>query len=308
MDKPNLLLIGTGRWGSVIEKKLSSFTEIGGFVKAGRNWRDYIDRKDIDGVIVATPPSTHTEIALACIERNIPVYIEKPFTLSVREAQAIIEAATNTGTAVQVGHIHLYNGAFIKLMELSRHYGPITHISTEAASFGPYRSDYSVLWDFASHDVSMILALLSEEPVQVSASAHSFTQPSTRNWDISETTFLFPSGITAQITSSRLSPTKVRKVTVMCERATIIYDDTLAEKKIAVYEGLTPKTLDQLGAGKTTLEAIYPEYEMTDPLVKELQEFVAVVLGTKLPTSDALFGVRVVKVLEQAETSIVLDV
>jgi predicted dehydrogenase len=304
MEKPNLLLIGKGRWGSVIQKNLEALEAVGQVFTATRDWREYLTKGDIAGVIITTPPHTHTEIALAFIEKGIPVFIEKPMTLSSSEAHQIIGASENAGVPVQVGHIHLYNGAYISLKAALKAYGPIRYIDTEASNFGPYRPDYSVIWDYASHDVSMVLDILQESPNNVTASAQALTDAGTRNWDISNLFLSFPSGITANIGSSRISPIKVRGVTVVCEKATIVYDDTLPEKKLAVYEGLTPESLKALGAEKAVLGAIYPEYDITSPLMVELQEFVGVVTHKKKPTCDALFGANIVNVLEQAEAAI----
>lgn len=297
---------GLGRYycGSVVEKNLQSLASVGHVFTVTRAWRDYLVRSDIAGVIIATPPSTHSEIALAFIERGIPVFIEKPMALSSSEAHKILGAAENAGVPVQVGHIHLYNGAYIALKEAVKTYGPIRHIDTEASNFGPYRPDYSVIWDYASHDVSMVLNLLQESPSTVDATAQVLTDAGTHNWDVSNLSLSFPLGITATIISSRIAPTKVRKFTVICEKATLVYDDTLTEKKLAVYESINPESLKKLGAGKATTQALYPDYDTTSPLIMELREFVEVITRKKLPTCDALFGASIVNVLEQAETSV----
>lgn len=304
MEKLNLLLIGTGRWGSVIEKNLQSLEEVGQVYTCTRDWKDFLEKTDIAGVIIATPPATHCEIALACIEKGLPVFIEKPMALSSSEAHRIMGASESAGVPVQIGHIHLYNGAYSALKKAVKTYGPIRHIHTEGSNFGPYRSDYSVIWDYASHDVSMVLDVVEESPNVVTASARALADSGTRNWDASHITLSFPSGVTADIASSRISPSKVRKVTVVCDNATLVYDDTLSEKKLAVYEGISPNALKKLGAGKASLEATFPEYDTTSPLASELREFVDVITKKIRPTSDSLLGARIVNVLEQAEASV----
>lgn len=304
MEKPNLLLIGKGRWGSVIEKNLNAIEEVGQVFTCTRDWKDYLERTDIQGVVIATPPATHTEIALAFIEKGVPVFIEKPMALSSHDAHQIIAASETTGVSVQIGHIHLYNDAFIALKKLIEVYGPIRRVDTEGSNFGPYRSDYSVIWDYASHDVSMVLDLLQEMPTQVRTSTQACADVGSKNWDVSHMELSFPSGIRADIASSRLSPTKVRMLMVVCERATLVYDDTLTEKKLAVYEGVSPEALKRLGALKNSPHAIYPDYDTTSPVMSELEEFIGVITKKSTPVSDALFGAKVVNVLEQAEASV----
>ena len=120
-----LALIGKGRWGSVIKKTLLTIPGCELAYEVTHDWKTLLEKTDIDGVIIATPPATHTEIALAFIERSIPVFIEKPMTTSFEDAKRIETAMKKSDVPVMVGHIHLYSPAFRVAKELAQTCGPL---------------------------------------------------------------------------------------------------------------------------------------------------------------------------------------
>ena len=119
-------------------------------------------RKGAKGVIVATPPSSHREIACFYLERGIPVMLEKPVAETIEDAEAVFEASARSGAPVLVNHVHLFSPAFNALKRSVSPWSPI-HVRSEAGNQGPYRS-YSALLDWGPHDVAMAMAVFGRSP------------------------------------------------------------------------------------------------------------------------------------------------
>lgn len=284
-----LALLGTGRWGSIITKTIATLPDVELAYVATHEWRELLSKDDIDGVLIATPPSSHTEIALAFIEKKIPVFIEKPMTLSSNDADALVAASKEYGTPVMVGHVHLYNAAYQALKAALPSLGAIQHIEGTESHDGPKRPDYSTLWDSTPHDLSMMIDLVGM-PLTVTASAETITNPGTKLYDRARMTLSFPQGVTGSISSDWIGPTKVRNLIVTGEHGTIVYDDVLPEKKVVV----------TLADGTIS----YPDYDAERPLTRELNAFIDLLRNGTKPLSSAEDGRAVIRILDAAERSI----
>ena len=290
MKTVRLAQIGLGAWGKNIEKTLRTLPACELKYTAAENWRELLDKKDIDGAVIATPPATHAEIATTFLQRGVPVFIEKPMTGNLADALAVEAAARASGAPVMAGHLHLYNPAYRKTKELTGGIGKIRLIISRGHNNGPYRSDYSAMWDWAPHDLSMILDLLGELPAAVSAWAVSPTRPGSVLWDFTQIKLEFANGITGFITSSWLMPTKCKQLTVVGEKKSVVYEDTLPDKKVSLYENK---------------DVSYPEYGNEMALTEELSAFVRMVRDKEKPLSGLLEeGLAVIRILDAAERSI----
>jgi len=159
-----LLLIGSGAWGKNYIKTLQNF-DIELSVANRYNWKQLIDKKP-NGVIVCTPPQFHTEIARYSLEYNIPTMIEKPLSLSLEDAKSL----NGFSAPILVNHIHLFSEQYENIKKKIS-VNNITHISSQGFNIGPYR-DYSSLWDYGPHDLSMILDILGRTPDLVNANKY----------------------------------------------------------------------------------------------------------------------------------------
>ena len=297
MKTVRLAQIGLGAWGKNIEKTLRALPGCTLAYTAAEDWRELLEKKDIDGAVIATPPATHAVIALPFLERGLPVFIEKPMTGSLKDALAIKAAARASGAPVMVGHLHLYSPAYRKTKELARDTGNIQLIVSRGHNKGPYRSDYSAMWDWAPHALSMILDIVGEMPAAVSAWGVSPTRPGSNLWDFAQIKLDFAGGMTAFVTSSWLMPTKCKQLTVVGEKKSLVYEDTKLENKISLYEDK---------------EVSYPGYGVEMPLTEELAAFVRMVAekpfdsaqGKEKPLSGLEEGLNVIRILDAAERSI----
>jgi UDP-N-acetylglucosamine 3-dehydrogenase len=279
-----IALIGNGKWGANVERTLNELPTAKLAYVAGRDWRGLLSKADIDGVVIATPPSSHAEIALTFIERGIPVFIEKPMTPDGESAQKIVDASVARNSPVQVGHIHLYNPAFEAFTAALPSLGRLISLSGEESHVGPIRSDYSVLWDAMPHDLSMMISIagLPEEARAKGTDA----APGTRLFGRGSMELRFPGGVTGTIRSDWFGPVKKRRFEAVCENGAAVYDDCAPVHKVIVTDV----------AGIET----HPSYPAKQPLACELAAFVDTVQNGTKPRSDAALGCAVVRILEQA--------
>src|SRR3989338_811313 len=281
MKTVRLAQIGLGAWGKNIEKTLRALSGCELAYTAAEDWRELLDKKDIDGAGIATPPATHPEIAIAFLQQGVPVFIEKPMTGNLADALAVEAAVRASGAPVMAVHLHLYSPAYRKTKELARDIGNIHFITSRGHNKGPYRSDYSAMWDWAPHDLSMILDIFGEQPTAVSAWGVSPTRPGSILWDFAQIKLEFAGSITGFITSSWLMPTKCKQLTIVGEKQSIVYEDTKPDQKISLYENK---------------EVSYQEYGNEMSLTEELAAFTRVVADKEKPLSGLEEGLAVIRI------------
>lgn len=292
-------LIGAGRWGRNYIRTLGSTPGARLAALASRNaasadlvpadceihadWRDLITRGRLDAVIVATPPALHAEMALAAIDAGLPVLIEKPLCLEVGQAAAIRERAAARGVLAMVGHTHLFHPAYRALKARLHQQGPIRTLHAEAGNFGPYRPDVPVLWDWGAHDVAMALDLVGLMPERVAAIQLEHRLVEGGLGETVTARLDFPGGAAAQLRWSNVAA-KCRRLTVVCERGVLVYDD-LAADKLAM-DGEPVVIASDL------------------PLAVTVAEFAAAVAAGSRDAASVALGVRVVEVLAACAASV----
>lgn len=287
MNKPvRLAVVGAGRWGSVVARVLGTIPECELAYQVTREWKELLKHDDIDGVIIATPPCTHAAIALPFIKKGVPVFIEKPLTLTTKDAHALAAAAKKSRSAVFVGHIHLFNPAYTAAKKLAKN---TRLILSENAGPGPHRPDYSAMWDYGSHGVYLVLDVAGMMPKRVSALGSATLRPKSKLWDSAHIKLEFKNGVTGYVMCSSMMPQKRSRLTMVSEKQTVVYDDILPEQKVALFEN-----------GATT----NPDYTPAQPLTRELEAFIDVINKKAKPRARLLDGLAVVRVLEAAEKSI----
>jgi predicted dehydrogenase len=133
----------------------------------------------LDGVVVATPPATHYQLARECLLHGLSVMVEKPLALNSGDCIDLIRLARLKGLALEVGHTFEYNPAVRTLRRIvqSGELGQVYYISAVRANLGLFQRDLDVMWDLAPHDLSMILFVLEQEPISVGATGGSYVIP-----------------------------------------------------------------------------------------------------------------------------------
>lgn len=273
------------------------------------DYRELLADPKIDAVAIATPVSTHFNLAQQALEAGRHVFVEKPITDSVEHAQQLIETAERTRKVLMVDHTFIYTGAVRKVRELldAGELGHLYYYDSVRVNLGLFQHDINVLWDLAAHDLSIMDFLLGQEPTAISATgiAHVAGQPE----NIAYLTCFFPNQLIAHFHVNWLSPVKVRRTLISGDRRMVVYDDLEPSEKIKVYDrGLTlnsqPDSRYQMLIGYRSGDMCAPQLNMTEALQVEARHFVECIDQGKKPLSDGAAGLRVVRVLEAANASL----
>lgn len=309
MIKSTLALIGVGEWGRKILASLNVINEADikyicdqdydslaflddKYIKVN-DWQELLDKNDLGAIVLATPPSERASIAVPFLEKGIPVFIEKPLSLSVNESLKIKDACARGGVSAFVGHIHLYNPAYIAFKKtINQHLGTPIAIYSEIGGRGPFRLDYSALWDWGPHSVSLILDLIKNKPYSVSAWGCSALNSKTDLYDIIYLKINFLGGLSCPIRVSRIDHIRTNKITVTDGKSIAYFDDTSEDNKVMLLPDFESGDTNPIG------------YEDTKPLITELETFISYAQSKFKNESNLQSGLDVVKVLEAAEKSI----
>ena len=265
----------------------------------------------MDAVIIATPVNTHYQLAMEALQHDKHVLIEKPITASSREALEIIELAEKRKLVVSVGHTYEYHPAvhFLKKIISNGELGDIYSIDADRLNLGLFRPDVNVLWDLAPHDISIMLTLLNENPVAVSARGTYHID--TGVCDMAYLEIVFANQAMGHVHVSWLHPRKIREITIVGSRKMAVYDDVSETEKIHIYDkGVAFSN----GGDNNSFSAWPPNYHYGDviipfianaePLKLECSHFIECITEGKRPKSDGLSGLKVTSILEAADRSL----
>ena len=188
----------------------------------------------LDAVVISTPPKTHFDIAKDCLAHDLHVLVEKPLTLKSCDAEELIKLAEARGLILMVGHTFEYDTAVQAMKKYidSRELGDIYYLDTARLNLGLFQRDSNVIWDLAPHDLSILLYLIGEKPISVSAQGMPCVSPGI--YDVAYLSLIFPNNLSAYVHVSWLDPCKVRRVTVVGSKKKAVYNDMDTEGKIKI--------------------------------------------------------------------------
>jgi predicted dehydrogenase len=274
-----------------------------------KTFRDLLDDRRIEAIAIATPVSTHYELALAALKAGKHVLVEKPLAQRSEEVRRLIEEAERRKLILMVDHTFLYTPAVQKIRDLIAEgvLGDIYYYNGIRASLGLFQSDVNVIWDLAVHDVSIIQYILNEAPVAVSATGATHVGGTPEN--MAHLALFFQNSCIAHISVNWLSPVKVRQTFIGGSRKMIVYDDVEATEKIKVYDkGITvngsPDAAHQLKIGYRAGDMWAPHLLAKEALQTEVEHFIDCCLTGAPPISNGITGWQVVRILEAASQSI----
>jgi predicted dehydrogenase len=320
-------IAGCGYWGSKHARILHSIdvidevvmvdpnparrTSLAGLFSGCRSFADLGEALPlVDAVIVATPPSTHIDVALRTIRAGKHVLVEKPMATSVSGAERLILEAATTGVVLMVGHTFEYNAAVWKLRDfLGEHaLGKLHYIDCARLNLGLYQQDVNVVWDLAPHDISILNFLLGAKPETVEAwtSRHAHDEFE----DVAFVRLLYPRiNVSAYIHVSWLDPRKVRRVTVVGSDKMAVYNDLANEEPIRIYDRRVESVPNGDRSGRFPVsyrygDIISPFVAFKEPLLVQDQHFVDCISKGIAPQTNGESGLAVVEVLEAIDLSI----
>lgn len=311
--------IGCGHWGKNLAR---NFAELGALVAvadadpataqriagehgvAAREFEAIITDPEIDAVALASPAVSHAAMARAALAAGKHVFVEKPLALSPADGTEVVAAAEQAGRVLMIGHLLQYHALFLRLKELvdAGEIGRLRYIYSNRLSLGKVRIEENVLWSFAPHDLSMVLALAGEEPDHVTAEGASMLTTGIADWSLCQ--LRFPSGLRGHVQASWLHPFKEQRLTVVGHTGMAVFEDSIPDwnRRLALYR----HRMDRSGPVPLPVKAD-PEYVTVpeiEPLRAECRHFVDCVATGARPRTDGHEGLRVLNVLDRAEAAL----
>jgi predicted dehydrogenase len=261
----------------------------------------------VDAILVATPVSTHHELAAKALHAGKHVFVEKPLASSAAEALDLIRLAEERSLTLMPGHTFLYSPPVRMVRSLieSGDLGEIYFISASRVNLGLHQSDASVAWDLGPHDFSILRYWLEESPDRVTALSRSCIMPGTP--DVAFINLEFPSGTIAHVEIAWLAPSKLRRTTIVGSRRMVVYDDTSNEPVRVFDSGVNlpnPETFGEYRLSYRTGDIVSPRIDAAEPLLLELQDFCSAIATRTQPRSSSRLGLEVVRMIEAVDASL----
>jgi len=334
VDSIGVALAGFGYWGANLARNVvgASSTHLVGIVETGETrrqlahrshpqsemWRDLeeaLGNDTVGAVIVATPASTHVTLAKQALSAGKHVLVEKPMAESTKDGMDLVALAADSELILMVGHTFLYSAPVEHLRSWidKGDLGEIQYLHSRRLSLGRIRRDTNALWNFAPHDLSIMMHLLGESPVEVSGRGFSFIDPQIE--DVAFATMQFASGVGANLHVSWIDPLKTRTMIVVGDQKMAIYNDVSVDQPLALVDSGVARDVDlgeYLSMGdfqwRTRAGDIHiPRIEFTEPLLNEITAFGNACLTGEAPLADGRHGLDVVRALVAIDQSMKLS-
>ncbi|EJF91381.1 Gfo/Idh/MocA family protein [Bartonella melophagi] len=236
---PRVAVLGCGYWGGNHIRTLQSLGALAAVSDINSNRAmsfanahnvdaiapdDLFTHGDIDAIVLALPPQFHTNNALRALKNGKDILVEKPIALNMVDAERQVHVANKYGRIFMVGHVLRFHPAFEKICELvvNQELGDVRYIYSHRLGFGKFHMQSDALWDLAPHDLSMIFALTGCEPSEIQGEGAAVIDQLS---DFAHIHMAFPNGIRSHLFTSRLSPYRERRLTVVGTKAMLIFND-----------------------------------------------------------------------------------
>src|ERR1700752_693958 len=291
------------------EARLQPLQKLYPSLKTYANAIDLIRATDIDAVVIATPVSSHFDLALATLQSGKHVLVEKPIASTSDQARRLVDEAARRNLVLMVDHTFVYTDAVRKVRELisSGALGQIYYYDAVRVNLGLFQHDVNVIWDLAIHDLSIMDFVLPAKPVAVSATGMSHVPGQPEN--VAYITMFFASAQIAHVHVNWLTPVKVRHTLIGGSEKMILYDHLEPSEKLKVYDkGITvtpgPEDVYKLLVSYRSGDMWAPRLDNTEALQTEALHFIDCLETGKQPATDGLAGLRMLTMIEAAEQSL----
>jgi predicted dehydrogenase len=326
----DLAIVGYGYWGPNLLRNFSKLDGVKikwiGDIKKDRiglaekhcptaqvstKYQDIIE-SSVNAVAISTPVDTHYKLAKIAISKGKNVFIEKPMTSSVEQAEELIYLADKMGVVLMVDHTYVYTGAVRKIKELSdsNELGEILYFDSIRVNLGLFQRDINVVWDLAPHDLSIIDYLFGGiMPSSVNATGLCHFKNNLEN--IAFITLNYPDqNMIAHLNVNWLSPVKIRLMLMGSSKKMVVFDDMETTEKVKVYDkGVLMKSYEKEVVYESLIQYRIgdmwaPKIDQREALDMECEHFIDCIKTGKRPITDGQAGLRIVRILEAAEKSI----
>lgn len=277
-------------------------------VEVTKDFREVLEDSRIDAVAIATPVSTHFDLAMQALQAGKHVLVEKPITSNSEDALRLIEEADRRGLVLMVDHTFVYTGAVRKIRELisGGSLGEIYYYDSTRVNLGIFQHDVDVIWDLAVHDLSIMEYILPDAAVEVSATGLKHVAGAAE--DIAHVTVFYDHALIAHLNVNWLSPVKIRRTLIGGSKRMLLYDDIESSEKIKIYDkGVTlrndPESVYKQLVSYRSGDMSAPRIDLTEALQTEVQHFLDCIQLGAMPITSGISGLRVLSVLEAASQS-----
>ena len=280
-------------------------------IRRTASYLDVLSDDRVDAIAIATPVSTHFELASQALRFGKHTFVEKPLAASSEEAEELVRLARRAGRVLMPGHTFLYSPPVVLVKEMIDRgdLGEIYFISSSRVNLGLHQADVSVVWDLGPHDFAILRYWLGESPESVSALSRACVIPGTP--DVAFVNMRYPSGTIAQIELAWLAPSKLRRTAVVGSERMVVYDDTSGEPVRIFDSGATlpdPESFGEYQLSYRTGDIVSPHVEPVEPIYRQMEDFSRAVRERVEPRSSAQLGLDVVETIEMVDSSLALGV
>lgn len=321
----NVSVIGLGYWGPNLvrnflaqpdvnkviacdlrEERLKAISQKFPSVVLSKNCEDTLTG-DSDLIVIATPVASHYPIAKKALENGKHIWVEKPFTSNIAEAEELIEIAERNNLKIFVDHTFIYNGAVIKMKELidKDELGSILYFNSERINLGLFQKDVNVIWDLAPHDLSIMQYVINKKAKAISANG--IANFNGRE-NIAHISIYFEDNCFAHFHVNWISPVKIRRMIVSGAKKMLVYDDMENFEKIKVYDsGVDIKSTEGIHEALVQYrigDMFSPKVNQTEALALGARECLDAIIQDRQPLTSGYDGLEVVKLLEASDKSL----
>ena len=291
------------------EERLTPLQKFYPGIKTCSNPVDMINDPQIDAVVIATPVSSHFDLAMAALKAGKHVLVEKPLAANSDHARQLINEAAARKLVLLVDHTFVYTDAVRKIRELisSGQLGEIYYYDAVRVNLGLFQHDVNVIWDLAIHDLSIMDYVLPAKPVAISTTGISHIPGQPEN--VAYITLFFAGAQIAHVHVNWLTPVKVRHTLIGGSEKMILYDDLEPSEKLKVYDkgiNVTPRPEDvyKMLVSYRLGDMYAPRLDNTEALQTEALHFIDCIENNRQPDTDGAAGLRMVQMIEAAEMSL----
>jgi UDP-2-acetamido-3-amino-2,3-dideoxy-glucuronate N-acetyltransferase len=315
-------VVGTGYWGKNLVRNFDQLGRLTGIFDSNVSAAEEVAKKHanarvyegfeqvladpaVKGVVIATPAAQHAQVAIKALRAGKDCFVEKPLALTADEGQEMVEVAHEAKRILMVGHLLRYHPAIRVIRQLvdSGELGRLEYIYSNRLSMGKIRQEENALWSFAPHDVSLILMLTGQLPLEVSAVGGAYLQPNIA--DVTVSNLLFERGTRAHIFVSWLHPYKEQRLVVIGSRKVVAFEDSRPTDKLQIFDKEIAWKNGNLEA--TSHTGVPLAYEQVEPLKEECAHFLKCMDTRETPTTPGEEGVQVLEVLQACQRSLELQ-
>jgi len=323
----NFGVIGYGYWGPNIVRSLTSIQganvyavsdinanvlkkvkERYSHIECFRDYKKIMKSKDIDVVAVVTPVSTHYSLAKKALECGKHIFVEKPFTATIKQAEELINIARRNNLKIMVDHTFIFTGAVKKIKEIidDNVLGDIYYYDSTRVNLGLFQSDVNVIWDLAPHDFSIIDYVIKNKPQALVA--HGVDHLGDGQENIAYITIYFSNKMIAHLNVNWLSPVKIRSTLIGGKKKMLVWNDIESDEKIKIYDrGISLKSKESINRLKIDYRSgnmWSPRLDQMEALREEMKYLCQCIEEDLTPVNDGQAGLRNVKMLHLTNQSL----